>query len=70
MRNLKTLSPSEQLEAVRQLRELTEPEIRDYISSLKRRYATYRLPLDAGRNIIGEAKKTSSLTDVLYKSRE
>ncbi len=70
MRNSKTLSPNEQLAAVKRVHGLSEPEIRTYISSLKQSYVKYRLPLDAGRTIIDDAMKTTSLTDVLYESRE
>lgn len=70
MRNSKTLSPKEQLDAVKRIQGLSEPEIRAYISSLKQGYAKYRLPLDAGRRVIDDAMKKTPLTDVLYESRE
>ena len=59
-----------QIGAAVRLQSLAEPEIDAYVSSLKRDYRQYELPLSAGRKLIDESLKSGVLTDILYESRE
>jgi hypothetical protein len=70
MRNSKTLSTRGERKTAKRLRDLDEPEIRAYISSLKESYSKYRQPVVAGRRIVDGAMKNASLTALLYESRE
>ena len=70
MRNAKTLSQNDELDTMLRVQAMMEPEIRDYISSLKQRYARYHMSLEAARKLIDGTMKSASLTAVLYEMRK
>ena len=59
-----------QLNRTMRVQDLTQPEIRAYISSLKQTYAKYDVPLRAARKAIDQSMKNESLTAILYEARK
>ena len=59
-----------QLADILRIRSLTEPEIQSYVSSLRARFQKYRMPLEEGRKVIDKAMGATTLTEVLYDTRE
>ena len=69
MKNNRMVSEITQLDAIMRVQGLTQPEIRAYVSSLKKTYAKYGLTLREARRAIDESMKGEPLTAVLYEAR-